>query len=178
MDLTKALEKEHSKAQMTKIVDYVGHNKTRFKALVEVYLAGPYRITQRAAWPLSVIAEHHPNLILPHLKQLLDFLKKPGIHDAVKRNTMRLLQFVELPKRYHGKVAALAFGYLQSKSETVAVKVFSMTVLLALVQSEPELKEELKIIIEDQMPYAKPAFLSRGAKTLKALAKMDRRSAA
>lgn len=169
MDLTKALLKEHSKAQMTKIVDYVGQNKARFKVLVEVYLAGPYRVTQRAAWPLSYCVERHPSLVIPHLKRLLDFLNKPGIHDAVKRNTLRLLQYCELPKRLHGRVADLCFQYLQNKREPIAVKAFSLTVLQRIVEVQPELGTELKIIIEDQLPYASPAFRSRAMKVLKGI---------
>lgn len=169
MDLTKTLLKEHSKAQMTKIVDYVGKNDTRFKVLVEVYFAGPYRVTQRAAWPLSYCVEHHPGLVKPYLKRLLDFLDKPGIHNAVKRNTLRLLQYVDLPKRLHGRVADLCFQYLQSKGEPVAVKAFSLTVLQRIVEVQPELGTELKIIIEDQLPYASPAFRSRAMKVLKVI---------
>ena len=74
MDLRKEILKEHSKAHTHKLVDYVGNNGSRFKALVEVYLAGPYRVTQRAAWPLSICAEQHPNLIAPHLKKAPRFL--------------------------------------------------------------------------------------------------------
>ncbi len=169
MDLTKALLKEHSKAQMTKIVDYVGQNQARFKVLVEVYLAGPYRVTQRAAWPLSYCVERHPDLVKPHLKRLLDFLNKPGIHHAVKRNTLRLLQYIELPKRLHGRVADLCFQYLQSKGEPIAVKAFSLTVLQRILEEQPELGSELKIIIEDQLPYASPAFRSRAMKVLKVI---------
>jgi hypothetical protein len=99
MDLKKTLEKGHSKTQTDAIVSYIGNNKNRFKVLVKVYLEGPYRITQRAAWPLSYAVENHPGLIVPHLKQIIDFLGKPGIHDAVKRNTMRLFQFIEIPAK-------------------------------------------------------------------------------
>ena len=81
MDLQKEILKEHSKAQAHKLAGYVGNNPSRFKFLVEVYLAGPYRVTQRAAWPLSICAERHPDLIIPHLKKLLNFLSKPCIHD-------------------------------------------------------------------------------------------------
>jgi hypothetical protein len=51
-----------------------------------------------------------------------------------------------------------------------------MTVLLNIVKYVPELKEELKIIIEDQMPYASAGFQSRGKKTLKALEKIKANS--
>jgi len=169
MDLAKALLKEHSRTQMLKIVDYVGQNEARFKVLVEVYLTGPYRITQRAAWPLSYCVEHHPALVKPHLRRLLDFLDRPDAHVAVKRNTMRLLQFVDLPKRFEGRVAEFCFAFLQSKSETIAVKVFAMSTLHRIVKAQPELGPELKIIIEDQLPYAGPAFRSRALKVLKSI---------
>ncbi len=173
MDLTKEILKEHSKVQAHKLADYVGSSAPRFKGLVEVYLAGPYRVTQRAAWPLSLCAEKYPALILPHLKKLLDFLSKPGIHDSVKRNTLRLLQFIDIPKRNYGQVVELCFEYLQSKNEPIAVKVFSMTVLSKIMKDEPDLRNELKMIIEDQMPYASAGFVSRGMKVLKEIDKLS-----
>ena len=167
MDLRTALRKEHSKLQTAKIADYVGLNKARFKQLVDIYLAGPYRITQRAAWALSLCVERVPGLLGPHLGPILGHLATPGVHDAAKRNTVRLLQFVTIPKRYHGIVIDLCFGYLTSKNEPIAVKVFSMSVLKGLVRDEPDLLRELKLVIEDQLPYASPAFRSRAQKVLK-----------
>ena len=166
MDLQKVILKEHSRAQATKIADYVGDNTALFKELVEVYLNGPYKITQRAAWPLSLCVENYPKLIKPHLGRILAFLDKPGIHNAVKRNTLRLLQFVTIPKQYHGRVADICFNYLQDKKEPVAVKVFSMTVLSNIIINEPDLRRELRIILEDQLPYASPGYLSRARKIL------------
>lgn len=152
---------------MLKVVDYVGNNPARFKVLVEVFLSGPYRTTQRAAWPLSYCAEREPALIVPHLGHILKHLKKPGIHDAVKRNTMRLLQFVAIPKRYQGQVADHCFAYLQNPKEPVAIRAFSMTVLAAIARHNPGLRQELAIIIEDQLPFGSPAFVSRGRKVLR-----------
>ena len=149
-----------------KIADYVGDNTSRFKALLDIYLSGPYLITQRAAYPLGICTERHPSLISPHLSKILRFVKVPGVHDAVKRNTMRMLQFIEIPGRYHGRIVSLCFEYLQSKKEPVAVKVFSMSVLSRIIQDKPELQKELRIILEDQMPFASAAFLSRARKVL------------
>lgn len=169
MDLKKEILKEHSKAQKTRIVAYIGNNKQRFAALVTVFLNGPYRVTQRAAWPLTYVVESNPNLILPHLKEILNFLKKKEIHDAVKRNTVRLLQFVDIPKQHESQVADLCFQFLGDRKEPVAIRVFSMTVLVKIITRHPELKMELAVLIEDELPYASAAFLSRGKKVLKQL---------
>jgi hypothetical protein len=167
MNIRNELLKGHSKAITAKIVDFIGNNPDRFATLVSIFLQGPYRITQRAAWPLTYCAEQDPALIKPHLKKILDHLGKPGIHDAVKRNTIRLLQFIEIPKRYHGQVANICFQFLQNKKEAVAIRVFSMTVLGCIATHNPGLKNELFMLIEDQLPYASPAFRARAKKILK-----------
>jgi hypothetical protein len=167
MDLKREILKVHSKTQTNRIVRYVGKDPKRFNTLVKVFLAGPYRVTQRAAWPVAYCVEHHPDLVKPHLSTLLKHLGKPGIHDAVKRNTIRLLQFIDIPKRNQGQVAAICFQYLQDTKEPVAIRVFSMAVLGNLARENPELKQEIAILIEDHLPYASAAFRSRAKKVLK-----------
>ncbi len=169
MDLRKVLLQQHAKANATKIADYVGHNGARFKQLIIVYLAGPGKIAQRASWPLTICVERYPSIVLPHLKGLLDYLDTPGIHDAAKRNTIRMLQYVDLPKRSHGRVISVCFHYLHDKREPVAIRVFAMTVLGRLTKDLPDLKRELRIIIEDQLPYGSAGFISRARKVIKEL---------
>lgn len=169
MDIRKEILKEHSKTQCDKITRYVGSNVVRFNELMAIYFDGPQVVTQRAAWPVSRCIENHPQLIKPHLSKMLNFLQQPGIHDAVKRGTMRCLLFVDVPKKYHGKLVQHCFDFIENKSEAVAIKVFSMMVLSSIIKDEPDLKKELRIIIEDQMPYATAAFRSRGRKVLKEL---------
>ncbi|MBX2966744.1 MAG: hypothetical protein KF845_11390 [Cyclobacteriaceae bacterium] len=167
MNLEKEILKEHSKAQTLRIVRYIGHDAERFAELVSLFLKGPYRLTQRSAWPLSICVEHYPELVKPHLKKLIKNLRQPSLHNAVKRNTMRLLQFVNIPKGLHGEVVSLCFDYLQDNKEAIAVRAFSMTVLANIVQTNPELKRELALVLEDIMPYGSAGLISRARKTLK-----------
>jgi hypothetical protein len=43
--------------------------------------------------------------------------------------------------------------------------------LATIAKANPELKRELQMIIEDHLPFASPAYLSRARKVLKNLAK-------
>jgi hypothetical protein len=168
MNIKKELLKEHSKRQTAKVVKYIGKNPTRFKELVTLFLEGPYRITQRAAWPLSYCVEAHPDLIKPHLKAILKMLDRTDAHDAAKRNIMRLLQYIEIPKRLYASVINHGFALMDPK-EPIAVRVFAMTVLGNIARHEPDLKKELRIVIEDQLPYASAGYLARAKKVLKQL---------
>jgi hypothetical protein len=169
MYLEREILREHTKAQRDRIITYVGQDANRLAELVTLFLKGDYRLTQRASWPLSYIAERHPQLFAPHTKKIVHNLKTPGLPDAVRRNTVRLLQFIKIPAALEGTVAGLCFTFLQDKKETIAVRVFAMSVLAQMARKQPELKNELRIIIEDQLPYAGPAVRSRAVRVLREL---------
>ncbi|MBX2840868.1 MAG: hypothetical protein KTR26_03800 [Flammeovirgaceae bacterium] len=170
MDLKEELLREYNKEHVVFLANYIGNDKEKFAELTDLFLHSEMRVTQRASWVVGHCADLHPELIHPHLTNLVNNLRN-NIHDAVKRNTIRILQDIEIPEDLIGDVADICFEFLQSNKETIAIKVFSMTVLFNITKSIPELKNELKVIIEDQMPYGSAGFKSRGRKILKQLNK-------
>lgn len=166
MDIRQALLSEHSKAQCNKIVHFIGSDKKKFKQLMDEFFAGEYRITQRAAWPLSHCVSNHPQLITPYLDRLIDTLENPGVHNAVIRNIIRLLQDIEIPKKFHGRIMTSCFNFITSETIPAAIKAFSLTVLNNLAKDYPEIRPELKLIIEERWENESPAFRSRARKII------------
>jgi hypothetical protein len=166
MNIKELLIAEHSKKQTDGIVKYIGADAQRFAVLMKLFFAGEYRITQRAAWSISYCVKNHPELIKPYFKKLLDFLQKPGVHNAVARNTVRLLQDIDIPEKYQGQLMSICFDYIQDIKIPAAVKAFSLTILQNLSKKYPEILPELKTIIEEQWPHETPAFKSRAKKIL------------
>jgi len=111
----------------------------------------------------------HPGLISPHLAKLVKNLHKPGLHDSIKRNTVRLLQYIDIPKRFHGEIMDTCLRYVSSPDEAAAIKAFSLSILQNLSQQYPEIRNEVKLIIEERWPYETAAFHSRARKFLKTL---------
>ena len=169
MKLREEILKEHSKAQCNKIVKWVGGSQQRFDELFKLFLHDEYRVVQRSAWPVSYCVSAHPEFIRKHWKQVINNLAKPDLHDAVKRNTIRFLEDIEIPKKYHGDILNICFNYLESPSEPLAVKAFSMTVLGNLAKYYPEIIPELKLIVEDQIPHQTVGFKARAKKVFKQL---------
>ncbi len=128
MNVRDALLEVHSKAQATKIADHVGKDTERFKELMQLLLGPVYRVSQRAAWPVSYCIERHPDLVKPYFGKLIEQLERDDANVAVRRNVARLLQFVDIPKRYEGRIFDACYNLLADPAETVAVRVFSMTV--------------------------------------------------
>lgn len=166
MNLRTEIVKEHSKAQCDKIVAWVGTSQQRFDQLFSLFLNDEYRVVQRAAWPMGLLVESNPVFIKIHWKHLIKKLQDPAIHDAVKRNCIRMLQDVKIPKQYSGAIMNYCFQYLESPTEAVAVKVFSMSVLANMAKDYPEIIPEIKLLIEDQLPEQSAGFKSRAKKIL------------
>ena len=166
MDIRRALLAEHSKRQTMAIVEFIGDDARRFAELMKLVFAEDHRLTQRAAWSMNYCAERHPELILPYLPKLLDCLERKDVHDAVKRNVVRLLQFIELPRRLTGRVYADCVDLIDNAYEPAAVRAFAMTVAARIAKSEPALLNELRLIVRKHLPHATAAFQKRAREIL------------
>ncbi|TAK53151.1 MAG: hypothetical protein EPO24_14780 [Bacteroidetes bacterium] len=173
MNLREEILKEHSKRQAVKIGNWIGNNPARFKELMELFLHDEYRVTQRAAWIISYCGDNHPKLIMPWLKEMLKKTQEPGVHNAVRRNVIRVLAGIEIPKPLAGLAMGICFDELSSPKSPIAVKVHAMSVLANLSKHEPDIKGELQATIELLMKTGVPALIARGRKVLKQIAKIQ-----
>lgn len=165
--LTELILAEHSKAQTMRIVRWIGHNADRFALLMELFLGDVYRITQRGAWALRYVGEAAPELLAPWLPRMLARLREPGIHDAVKRNVLNVFEDLnELPEALHGELADICFGLLADPQEAVAIRCAAMTILDRICQLVPELKPELRLLLEEHIEHGTAGFKSRSRKIL------------
>ncbi len=177
MILEDEIRREHSKRQVVRIMNWVGRDPDRFAELMVLFLKGEYRVTQRSAWAVMHCATRHPELVSPWLGPMIQKMQEPGIHVAVQRNVIRILQDIEIPKKFIGRVTDLCFCYLNDHQSPIAVKAFSITVLGNIAEHEPDLKRELKAILEQMLPYASAGIKVRVRNTLQLLLKETSSSA-
>lgn len=165
MVLREEILKEHSKTQCLKIIEWIGASQDRFDELIHLFLHDEYRIVQRAAWPLSYCIIAYPSLIDKHFGRLIKNLHQP-LPDAVKRNTVRLLQQLQIPEELEGEIMDICFNYIASPEEAAAIKAFALTILQNLSKKYPEILPEIKLIIEERWNFESAAFKSRAKKIL------------
>ncbi|MEZ5041194.1 MAG: hypothetical protein R2828_14955 [Saprospiraceae bacterium] len=170
MDLLAAILSEHSKANTIAICQWIGADQDRFDSLMDLFLEGEYRVVQRAAWVVCEAALAHPSLIQPHLDALLHAMETPK-HDAVLRNGLKILAEMDIPAAYMGKAATISFDLFAAPKTPIAIKVHAMQVIANLCQYEPDLAEELKLLIEDHWEQASAGYKSRARRVLKQLEK-------
>ena len=168
MNIRETLASGQSKRNTLAIVAYIGDDPKRFADLMSIFFEGEYRPTQRAAWPISVCAEKRPHLIKPYITKLVDQLPSQDIHSAVKRNVVRLLQHVDIPKRLQGKVYSHCIDLIGDPNEPIAVRAFSMTVAAKIAGDESSLKDELRLVVSQNMSGTSAGIRARARNILSA----------
>ena len=164
MNLREEILKADFKDQAVFVAEEINADEAKFAELMQLFFSKDIRTCQRAAWIVSHCIERNPWLLMPYLDKLVKNMYN-DITDATKRNSVRVLQFVDIPEALWGETIEICFRYLNS-NEAVAIKVFSMTVLYNLSLKVPEITTELKVVIEDQLPFGSAGFKSRARKIL------------
>jgi len=168
MDLAREISGELSKYAAKRIVNLIGPDQERFNTLATLMLGDDEFLANRAAFYVRHCVDAHPFLLDPVINALIIKLNRSAT-DPVKRCITGLLQKASIPEQHEGFIAEKCFEYLNSTGETIAVKVYSMSILYKFVKKYPALKLELEIAIRDQLPYGSAGFRNRGKKILAAL---------
>lgn len=173
MNIFHRLEKEHSKENSLSIVSYIGNDAERFAELMDCFFAETkdYRVPQRAAHTLSLSFDKNPDLILPYREKLIQNLENKNLKSSLKRNILRVLQFIEIEEEWMGGLYEKCFEFLGNPKEEIAVRAFAMVVLYNISNHFPELKPELKALIESVLeePQGSPGVRSKANHILKKL---------
>ncbi len=159
-----------TKANRDRMISWIGHDPEKMAALMELFQDGGYREVQQLAWVVGTVGETHSGLLDPYLPDLVGQLRRTDVHDGVKRNILRLLQFAVLPEEVHAELISISFQILSHSGQAIAIRVFAMGVLARLAVVYPEIGGELLEILELELQkHPSPGFLSRARKIQKQL---------
>jgi hypothetical protein len=160
--------KSYSRQNTVRVAESIGHDKSLFNELMTIYFDGKHDmdLARKAAWVLRYCSDYNPHLIDPYIKKLVKYIGKKGHHDAIKRNGLAVLQETSIPEKLYGPIANTCFKFLQSSKEPIAIKAYSMSILDKIGDDIPEIRHELKLIIQELMPYESAGFKSRARKIL------------
>ena len=164
--LIEHLSAEHSKAQTMFLVRWIGHDAERLAALLDVFMGDDYRLTQRSAWVVRYVGEQAPYLLEPRLPQLVAMLRKPDVHPAVQRNVLNVFEAIDMPIAVQDELADCCFQYLADPQAAAALRASAITILDKICQRVPELRPELRLLLEEHWEHGPASFRSRARRLL------------
>jgi len=162
------LMREQSRPNTDMVVNIILKRPELFSDLWSFMLDNNGIISRRAAWAADLCTEIDPGFLNGRLEALIEHLPSFS-SDGLKRHGLRILTRETLPESRFGVLADTCFKWLEAPSESIAVKVYCMEILMEIALALPEISRELRDIIEIQMEEASPGFRSMGRKVLKQL---------
>ncbi|MCB0700226.1 MAG: hypothetical protein KDC11_10270, partial [Chitinophagaceae bacterium] len=110
MDIREQLSITNSTENIELVANWVAHDDKKFRQLLKLFLDDEYRIVQRAAHALGKVVDINPEAIQPHIVTLVKKLSEPDVPVAIKRNIVRVLQYIDIPEEYHGALMNVCFN--------------------------------------------------------------------
>lgn len=128
-----------------KLIASIKSSSKNKKELVEILYPLAWTEEQpyawRAAWLLEHIVEDDKELIKPYLQEISERLYNAHT-DAQKRHFLKILLMFDLEDLDMGRLLDLSFQWLESPSESIAVRGHCITALDRILKVVPDIKEE------------------------------------
>ena len=171
MNIREAVLEEHSRMQSDIISAYIGKRQSRFDELMSLVFTNKEPLARRAAWTMGHCCQEHPELLAPHFNRLVELISAHDSHPAIARNSLLVFQTVDIPTDMRGRVFNLCYDKVANPDETAATRIYAMTILARICQWEPELAEEVELLIKQNIRHSSNGFKGRARHLLKDLKK-------
>ncbi len=146
-------------------------NPEIFRKLMDYSFSDDKKLAFHASWTLTKVCDKYPEIIHPHLTEIIESLDKID-NESAQRSFLRILSLTDMSKigtKHHGILAEHCFNALRSGFSAIAIKAYSMEALYKLAIIYPELANELSATITMLQGEGSAGIVARGHMILKKL---------
>lgn len=166
--ITDQLNSKPSKINTLAICNYIIANTNELNNLYTLIFSGEEKIKWKAAWVFEHIFMEKPELVNSYLSDLV--YRFPDIKESgVIRHIAKILSMSDIISLANGRIIDVCFNHLISEAIPVAVKSHCISILFNFTKEFPDLKRELILILEEQIPNNSVGFKSKARKIIKKL---------
>jgi hypothetical protein len=161
-----------------RVANLVLQHPTLMPFLVELVFEVENKLSIKAAWTLELVCEQQLHLLIPYLHTFttkINTLK----HDSAVRPASKICNFLaiaynskknplitkSLTSAFINRIIETGFDWMLSKHK-VATKAYTMNALFLLGKNSDWVHNELKLILEQNIPKESAAYKARGKITL------------
>lgn len=177
-DADKELQSMINRMMSIKEADWIAtsaiDNPEIFKKLLEYSFSDDKKLAFHASWTLTKVCDKYPEIIFPHLAEIIESLDKIE-NESAQRSFLRIISLSNMSRigtKHHGMLAEHCFNALRSGFSAIAIKAYSMETLYKLALIYPELANELAATITMLQGEGSAGIIARGKIILKKLAEM------
>lgn len=142
---------DSSRALIDILAAEIGCNSEKYSEMFTIAIRDKYPLSMRAARVLQFCTEKYPSLVLPYLKNIISLLDKLKV-DGGKRSFLKMIMASPtLPDEDSlGLLIEFCFTALQDNKQAIAIRAYSIDLLLKIILFYPDLAHELILILESR----------------------------
>lgn len=150
------------------VAGYAIKNRKFFDNLFSVIISEEKKYSVRASYVLCLISCKMPELVKPRVSEIINIIQKVK-NSGIKKNLLKIFEsYITIEdENILGLLVDMCFQFVLSPSESVATRVYSMEILYKITKYEPDLKNELILVLDDVMINSDKALLGRAKKIRK-----------
>lgn len=159
----------HADRNYTRFVDELLADSTLTEGVLQLLYEENYPFPEYSSWLFAHVSKRKPKELNPFHSRLIDVILQTNNH-SVQRNLLGMLLDLPLIEHREGELLDFCFRELVSSESKVALKAYSMYMIVRFLKNYPELKTELESAIDivAQQPQT-PAFYGAARKVRKQL---------
>ncbi len=147
------------------LVQFISDHPEHFKSILKKAMDDSLAENWRAAWITDKIHEKKPEIVIPYLHEITQFVLTTNNHGK-KRHFLKLISLHPIAEENEALLLNYCLDVFISSSETIAVRVHAMQVLFEIALQEPGFAGELIELIENELEYHYSAGLTSRARKL------------
>jgi hypothetical protein len=132
------------------VMRHISDFPERLDVLMNIALDDHQDRNWRAVWMIDRIHEKHPELILPFLPVMTDFLMTTQ-NAGKKRHLLKLISLHDIPEEKIAILLNYCLKVFTTAAEPIAVRVHAMQILFNIAKKEPDFTGELIDLIEHEI---------------------------
>lgn len=147
-EFRKALDVSISKLSIDGLVQDICHQPEYLKEMYQLISDEKQTVSWRAIWVCEKVSEIHPDWFAPLLDDVTQRLLKCN-HDGSKRLLLSILYNVPVSTPIPVDLLNYCLDHMLSPQESIGVQALSIRMAYQLCKQEPELLNELQLILEN-----------------------------
>ena len=124
----------------------------------------------RASYVICHLSKVNPHFINPYANSIISKFSEINNSD-VKKNFLKIFEsYIHIKdEEMLGKLIDVCYSFLIRPSESLATRIYSMQIIFNAAKEIPELKTELKLVLEEILIEEMPSLTQRAKRLLKRL---------
>ena len=170
MTLSELILSDYNRVHADFVADYIITNPELMPEMLELVFKLEEPLSRRAAWSFRIISQKKVSIVEPFVNELINKIR--DVNDVpILKLILAVLVETDIPQEYHGEILQFTSEILTDSNSSIASLIYSMDIFYKLSLKEPDLLNELRLMLEQILPYGSPGVKNKCGRLIRRITK-------